>query len=102
AKKSTMNPNDIFFAPRFLIYRYFMAPVFGTLFFLIGTAFLFLISVGRWRVKSWPRFSEKRTIPLEPTREKSGVYTYWCADVAIFTGMAVTFFSLLAFLAFCC
>jgi hypothetical protein len=83
-------------------YRYVVAPIFGTFCFVIGASVLFIISFGRWRVRSWPTFSENKTSYLEPWRVNNGVRTYWSADAALFIGMGLLFFSLLAFLAFCC
>lgn len=65
-----------------------LVPVVGTLFFLLGAPTLFLVSGGRWRVRRWPRFpwAERK---LEPFRERVGSVTYFCADVAMFTGLGM-------------
>lgn len=63
--------------------------IFGTLCFLLGSGFLFLVSFGRWRVRHWPTYSEDRRMPLEPTRVRVGRKSYFCADVAMFIGFVL-------------
>ena len=64
-------------------------PIFGTLCFFLGAGFLFLVSLGRWRVRRWPTYSEDHRAPLEPTRVRVGRRCYFCADVAIFVGFVL-------------
>jgi hypothetical protein len=70
-------------------YRKLHVPIFGTLCFFLGAGFLFLISLGRWRVRCWPTYSENHRAPLEPTRVRVGGRCYFCADVAIFVGFVL-------------
>jgi hypothetical protein len=68
--------------------------------FLLGVIILFLISAGRWRVQSWPSFSEEKASYFEPWRVKIGDRIFWSADAAMFIGFGVVFMGLLLFLAF--
>ncbi len=78
------------FRPRHLwFYRYVLAPTFGTSCFLVGAVGLFVISLGRWRVRSWPRFDTESDRRLEPSRAKVGSLTYFCADAAMLAGFVI-------------
>jgi len=81
-------------------YRYLLAPIFGTLFFLLGTLVLFMVSLGQWRITGWPNFSEDKASYLEPWRIKIGKLTYWSADAAMFLGFAISILGLLLFAVF--
>ena len=66
-----------------------VAPLFGTVCFVIGASALFLVSLGRWRVRRWPTFSQNRGQRLEPWKTRVGAITYFCADAALFVGFAI-------------
>jgi hypothetical protein len=84
----------------FGFYRFVLAPVFGTICFVIGAPLIFLVSAGRWRVRRWPRFFADERGRLEPSTERVGDITYVCADTAVFTGLGVVLLGLLV-LALC-
>ena len=71
-----------------------LVPVVGTFFFLLGVPILFVASAGRWRVRRWPRFCREDRNP-EPFRQRVGNATYFCADVAMFTGLGAFIVGLL-------
>lgn len=77
------------------LFRY-LAPVLGMGFFLIGAAFLLTISVGRWRIRSWPGFSEESQEQVS-LLERRGNIVYWHPDSAIFIGLGLIFMGLFFF-----
>ena len=79
---------------------YFVAPIFGTLCFLVGAATLFIVSFGRWRVRTWPQFTDRPARKLEPTRQRIGNYTYFAADAALYIGLGCLVVLLLVLVAY--
>jgi hypothetical protein len=68
---------------------YILAPIFGTVCFMVGAAVLFAVSLGRWRVRRWPRFGKLQRQDLEPFRTTIGSHTYFSADAALFLGLGI-------------
>jgi uncharacterized membrane protein YedE/YeeE len=66
-----------------------LAVLFGMISFMVGACFLFLISLGHWRVRRWPNFSSERSLRLEPTSIRVGRVRYLCADAALWVGAAL-------------
>ena len=79
---------------------YDLSPVFGTICFAVGAALLFMVSLGSWRVRSWPRFNVRPRLRLELFLSKERGYTYFSADAALLVGFAFFLCVLFAGLAY--